>query len=380
MQSNPETYSIPNREIASGYRRATQIALASPWTPLVASRFRDFAIFRPHRCVLTRNPFVVPLRPVSKLPNVLRLATRGSLLARTQSGIVAASLERLHPGLRVELIIFKTTGDQITSQPLHEFGGKGLFTKELEQALLDGQVDLAVHSFKDMPTTMPLVAQEELMIAAVPVREDPRDVLVSSRPTSVADLTQGAKVGTGSLRRRSQLLHARPDLHIEPIRGNIDTRLRKQREGQFDAVVLAMAGIRRTDLYDAAVMSPIDSTIVLPAPGQGALALQCRRNDEITRKLLAGLNDAETAACVEAERALVALLNGDCLSPIAALANIIDGRIWLRSAVGGRGGTLPVLVSQGDSPVADPSGAALAAYNLLVSAGVNQLLHGNLPD
>ncbi|HZK82336.1 MAG TPA: hydroxymethylbilane synthase, partial [Humisphaera sp.] len=253
----------------------------------------------------------------------LRLGTRGSLLARTQSGIVGRMLEQAHPGLTIELITFKTSGDQITERPLHEFGGKGLFTKELEQALLAGQIDFAVHSYKDMPTTMPLVEQEELMVVAVPVREDFRDVLVANRAITIAELPQGAKIGTGSLRRRCQLLSRRPDLIIEPIRGNIDTRLRKQREGQFDAIVLAMAGIRRVGLFDSQTMLPIGPDDLLPAPGQGALALQCRRSDSRTRELLMVLMDERTAVCVKAERELVRLLNGDCLSPIAALGEII---------------------------------------------------------
>ncbi len=198
-------------------------------------------------------------------PPPLRLGTRGSLLARTQSGLVARMLESAHPGLRVELIIFKTSGDQITERPLHEFGGKGLFTRELEQALLDSQIDFAVHSFKDMPTTMPLVDGTNLIVAAVPGREDPRDVLVSDRPMSLADLPPGATIGTGSLRRRCQILASRPDVTVEAIRGNVDTRLRKRREGKFDAVVLAMAGIRRVGLYDADTMMPIDAQTLLPA-------------------------------------------------------------------------------------------------------------------
>jgi hydroxymethylbilane synthase len=310
-------------------------------------------------------------------PSILRLGTRGSMLAKTQSGMVAAALERAHPGLRVELIVFKTSGDQITEKPLHEFGGKGLFTKELEQALLDKQVDFAVHSFKDMPTTLPLVEQTNLIVAAVPMREDPRDLLVAARPMTIADLPHGAKVGTGSLRRRCQLLAARPDLQIEPIRGNIDTRLRKQREGQYDAVVLAMAGIRRAGLFDPATMQPIDPAILLPAPGQGALALQCRRDDMPTRELLAALSDAETAACVEAERALVALLDGDCLSPIAALAEVRGGELLLECAVGGRGGAPPLLLAQGRGPVSDPPAAARKAFDGLAGEGVMTLLHGH---
>src|SRR3954469_3456163 len=178
-------------------------------------------------------------------PHQLRLGTRGSLLARSQSQMIADELMRLHPGLRVELIIIKTSGDQVQDKPLADIGGKGLFTKELEQALLDRHVDFAVHSFKDVPVTMPLVDQADLIIAAVPKREVPFDALISLKAKSIADLPQGAKIGTGSLRRRAQLLELRPDLVIENIRGNVDTRVRKMKSGEFDAVILAVAGLRR---------------------------------------------------------------------------------------------------------------------------------------
>ena len=307
----------------------------------------------------------------------LRLGTRGSLLARTQSGLVAELLRHAHPGLAVELVVLKTTGDQITDKPLHEFGGKGLFTKELEQALLDDRVDFAVHSFKDMPTTMPLVDQVGLIVAAVPRREDPRDLLVADRVMTLNDLLVGAKVGTGSLRRRCQLNALRPDLVIGPIRGNIDTRLRKQREGQYTAVVLAMAGVKRAELFDAGRMSPIDVDVVLPAPGQGALALQCRRADQRTRDLLAVLNDPITAACVQAERALVALLKGDCMSPIAALAEAVGNRLMLRAAVGGHGGKPPVVKGDGES--SDLGTKRCGGYRVCESCragAMERLLHG----
>lgn len=180
----------------------------------------------------------------------LRLGTRGSRLARMQSQWVADELERLHPGLRVAMEIITTTGDQIADRPLHEAGGKGLFIRELELALLDGRIDLAVHSYKDVPVTMPLVAQEKLVIAATPVREDPRDVMISTRAASLADLPAGSRVATGSLRRRCQLLAAHPTLNIVPVRGNIDTRLNKLAAGDYDAMVLALAGLRRGGLYD----------------------------------------------------------------------------------------------------------------------------------
>jgi hydroxymethylbilane synthase len=273
----------------------------------------------------------------------LRLGTRGSMLARTQSGWVARELEARNPGLRVELVIVQTSGDRITDRPLHAFGGKGLFTKELEQALLAGSVDFAVHSYKDVPVTMPLVETAELIIAAVPAREDARDAWVSTRFRSLADLPPGAKVGTGSLRRRCQLLARRPDLLIEPIRGNIDTRLRKLRDGEYEAIILAMAGLKRASLFDPQIMSALEPEVMLPAAGQGALALECQRDNMDVRRVLESMHDAFTASCVNAERAIVQGLNGDCHSPIAAFAALRGKEMHLSVAVGARDGHPPLL-------------------------------------
>ena len=303
-------------------------------------------------------------------PNVLRLGTRGSLLARTQSQLVADELVRRHPGLRIELVTIRTSGDRITDRPLYDVGGKGLFTKELEQALLAEEVDFAVHSFKDVPVTMPLVDTADLVIAAVPTRADPRDVLVMHDP-SRADLPDGAKVGTTSLRRRAQLLEAGSNLTILPLRGNIDTRLRKVRDGEYDAIVLAMAGLLRAKLYDPSCMKALDPESMLPAPAQGALALQCRRGDSRTRDLLAAVDDANTAACVAAERRVVAALNGDCHSPIAALAEIGvgGGEMRLRAAVAGRDGLPPVVRASVRGPASDAAGLVAEAVRLLFSRG-----------
>jgi hydroxymethylbilane synthase len=253
-------------------------------------------------------------------PTTLRLGTRGSLLATAQSRLVIEQLRALHPHVTVELVTIKTTGDRITDRPLYEEGGKGLFTKEIEQALLDGRIDFAVHSFKDVPVTMPLVDQSRLTFAAVPAREDVRDVLVAPRSMRLEELPRGARVGTSSLRRAVQLRAIRADLEPVPIRGNIDTRLRKLRNGEYDAIVLAMAGLKRAALYDPATMSMIEVEQMLPAAGQGALVLQCRRDDVQTMRLLSPLNDPATAACVAAERRLVELLGCDCHSPVAAYA------------------------------------------------------------
>ena len=308
-------------------------------------------------------------------PIPLRLGTRGSLLARTQSQWVADELMRIDCKLRVELRIFKTSGDQVTDGPLHEVGGKGLFTKELEQALLAGEIDFAVHSYKDVPVTMPLVDQSDLIVAATPKREDPRDVLATrSAPSKLADLPRGARVGTGSLRRRCQLLATRPDFIIEPVRGNIDTRLRKLRDGQYDALVLALAGLRRTGLFDPSTMTVVDTDELLPAPGQGALALQCRRRGQRTREILGSLNDPDTAASVAAERALVSLLEGDCRSPIAALATVEADTLVLRAAVGARGGDPPVVRASVRTSKASLDEAAKAVFKDLDARCVRSML------
>ncbi|HEX8324652.1 MAG TPA: hydroxymethylbilane synthase [Tepidisphaeraceae bacterium] len=287
-------------------------------------------------------------------PIVIRLGTRGSLLARTQSQQVADSVMRATPGVRVELVILKTTGDRVQDRPLADLGGKGLFTKELEQALLAGTVDFAVHSYKDVPVTMPLVDASELAIVAVPPREDARDVLVTrGGAASVACLPPSAKVGTGSLRRKCQLLAQRTDLIVEGVRGNIDTRLRKLEAGEFDAIVLAAAGLKRAGLYNPASMTLLDPTDMVPSPGQGALAIQCRRDDVHTIGLLRALHDPVTERCVNVERQVVQALNGDCHSPIAAYAVERQGRIVLRIAVGGTDGAGPVRRALQDKSVAE---------------------------
>jgi hydroxymethylbilane synthase len=318
-------------------------------------------------------------------PHTLRLGTRGSLLARTQSGLVAAELMRRHPGLHVELVIIKTSGDRIQNRPLHEFGGKGLFTKEIEQALLAGDVDFAVHSMKDVPVTMPLVDTSDLTFAAIPAREDARDVIVlgpslAARVATHFDaahlrtLPSNVRIGTSSLRRRCQLRAILPDAVIEDLRGNIDTRLGKLRDGQYDAIVLALAGLKRAALWDPSVMSPFSRSAMLPAAGQGALALQCRRSDIKTVAALAALEDQTTRRCVETERRLVELLNGDCHSPIAALAEVAGDALTLAAAVGGRDGSGPVLQASATAPVAQAASAAEAVHRQLVAQGAPQIL------
>jgi len=305
---------------------------------------------------------------------LLRLGTRGSLLARAQSQMVADELMRLHAGLRVELLIIKTSGDQVQDKPLADIGGKGLFTKELEQALLDQHVDFAVHSFKDVPVTMPLVDQTDLIIAAVPKRESPFDALISLKAKSIIELSPGAKIGTGSLRRRAQLLEHRPDFVIENIRGNVDTRVRKMKSGEFDAVILAVAGLRRSGLFDPAIMSPL--TGMLPAAAQGALAIQCRREDAQTREILGSMEDAGSRRCVECERAVVQALQGDCHSPIAALATIQGSDLSLQAAVAARDGVPPVLRAHASTPMDRWQDCVRSVTESLIAQGAPKILQG----
>ncbi len=245
----------------------------------------------------------------------LRIGTRGSALALRQSEWVASELRRLNPGLEVALAVIKTRGDQIIDRPLTEVGGKGLFVKEIESALLAGDVDLAVHSLKDVPTETP----EGLALIAFPPREDPRDVLVCRDASGLADLPPGAQVATSSLRRMAQLKHVRPDLAFVPIRGNVDTRLRKLREGEADAVVLAGAGLVRLGLAEV-ITEWLSTDLSVPAAGQGILCLEGRADDAWTRALVAPLDSPASRTCAEAERAVVAALEGGCEIPLGVLA------------------------------------------------------------
>jgi hydroxymethylbilane synthase len=259
----------------------------------------------------------------SKSP--LRLGTRASPLARWQAGWVADQLAA--QGVAVELVPITTQGDVHTG-PLGQIGGQGLFTKELQRALLEGQIDLAVHSLKDLPTA----AVPGLVLAAVPARESTADCLLCRQAESLDALPQGARVGTGSLRRKAQLLHHRPDLVIEEIRGNVDTRLRKLEQGQYDAIVLAEAGLRRLGLAER-ITQILPRAIMLPAVGQGALGLETRADDAATQQAVKPLDDRATRAAVLAERALLAALRAGCLAPVAALAELQQDQLVLTAAV-----------------------------------------------
>lgn len=272
------------------------------------------------------------------------------MLALSQSRQVAAALERAHPGLAVELEVIRTTGDKQqswkeTPAALGASGGKGIFVKEIEDALLEGRIDAAVHSMKDMPTEMPA----GLGIVCVPLREDPRDVLISRGGGALEDLPRGARLGTGSPRRISQLKSARPDLEFVPIRGNVDTRLGKVTGGELDGVVLAAAGLARLGLTEVAA-HPLSPSLCLPAPGQGALAIESRRNDAPVVELLRTLHDPETATRVDAERSFLEALGGGCLVPAAALAELRGDRIRLDVLVARPDGSMVIRASvEGDA-------------------------------
>ncbi len=262
---------------------------------------------------------------------VLRIGTRGSKLALTQAGLVRACLAAAVPALAapdaIEIVVIRTTGDVIQDRPLSEAGGKGLFVKEIEEALLDRRIDAAVHSMKDMPTAQPA----GLVIAAYLPREDARDVLIAGDVRRIADLRQGAVVGTSALRRRAQLLHLRPDLQLVNLRGNVDTRLAKRAAGEVEATVLALAGLKRLGLTH--VGTPIPEAEMLPAVGQGAICIECRADDTNTLAALAAINHADTATCVNAEHAMLAVLDGSCRTPIAGHAVIASDGLRLRGLI-----------------------------------------------
>jgi len=292
----------------------------------------------------------------------LRLGTRASALARWQADWVAAWLTG--SGVEVELVPITTRGDQQQQGPLGSLGGQGLFTKELQRALLDDRIDLAVHSLKDLPTD----EVPGLCLAAVPQRGPVGDVLVAREAADFQGLREGAVVGTGSLRRRAQLLHAREKLDVRDIRGNVDTRLRKLADGEYDAIVLAEAGLVRLGL-DSQITQRLPASLMLPAVGQGALGVESRMDDESTRSALAALDDPATHAAITAERALLASLRGGCLAPIGAWAQLLDGaRLSLAAAVLSADGQQRLLaedeVELAGSQLSGTSGELATAVNL----------------
>jgi len=278
------------------------------------------------------------------------LASRGSPLALQQSRWVKAEIERLTPDSRVDILIIRTTGDRMTQQPLPQIGGKGLFTKEVEDALLDRRADLAVHSLKDLPTELP----DGLILAAVPKREDSRDALLSRDRILLKELRHGAVVGTSSIRRAAQLKRLRPDFQIEPLRGNLDTRLRKLHEGPLDAIVLAVAGLRRLGL-DSQITEILPEDVLCPAVGQGALGIEARADDRRTLRALAALEDPWARLSVTAERSLLQALGGGCQIPIAASVARQDDRVRLTAIVVSPDGSELISSSEVSEPVAGGS-------------------------
>jgi len=256
------------------------------------------------------------------------IGTRSSKLALWQADYVMECLQKKYPELHVEKKLMTTKGDKILDAPLAKIGGKGLFTKELEQDMLAGGIDIAVHSLKDMPTEVP----DGLIITAITKRYDPGDAFVSNKVASLAELPQGAVVGTSSLRRKAQLLHARPDLEIRDLRGNVNTRLRKLDAGEYDAAVLAVAGLRRLG-FGGRITEVLPKSMILPAVGQGALAIEAREDDAETRELVAFLNDEATVACAKAERAFLARVEGGCQVPVGVYATPEDGGLHVEAVI-----------------------------------------------
>jgi hydroxymethylbilane synthase len=299
---------------------------------------------------------------------IVKIGTRGSKLAVSQSNWVKAKIERAHPEVHVKLVLIRTTGDRILNSPLSKIGGKGLFVKEIEESLLKKQVDLAVHSMKDVPAELP----PGLTLCCFPAREDPRDALISHNDKALEDLPGGTRVGTGSLRRASQLMHLRPDLDIQPLRGNVDTRLRKLDQGELQAIILATAGLKRLALSDR-ISQIITEKQILPAIGQGALGLEIREDNEVVAKLLGFLNHEETETIITAERAFLKALGGGCQVPIGALGGLNENGLCLTGLIADLDGTKLIrdhLV--GEKTQAEQIGDSLARR--ILTAGGNAIL------
>lgn len=302
------------------------------------------------------------------LEKTLKIATRQSPLALWQANYVKDRLQQLYPDLTIELVPMVTKGDVILDSPLAKIGGKGLFVKELENALLTKEADIAVHSMKDVPMQFP----EGLGLAVICQREDPRDAFVSHSYRTFAELPQGAVVGTSSLRRQCQLKALRPDLDIRSLRGNVGTRLSKLDNGDYDAIILASAGLIRLGLADR-IASFIDVEQSLPAAGQGAVGIECRTNDMQVQALLAPLADAETTYCVRAERAMNNHLQGGCQVPIGGYAVLQQGQLYLRALVGDIDGSR-IIRAEGKSPVENAEVLGVQIAEQLLAQGADKIL------
>ena len=302
------------------------------------------------------------------LEKTLKIATRQSPLALWQANYVKDRLQQLYPDLTIELVPMVTKGDVILDSPLAKIGGKGLFVKELENALLTKEADIAVHSMKDVPMQFP----EGLGLAVICQREDPRDAFVSHSYRTFAELPQGAVVGTSSLRRQCQLKALRPDLDIRSLRGNVGTRLSKLDNGDYDAIILASAGLIRLGLADR-IASFIDVEQSLPAAGQGAVGIECRTDDMQVQTLLAPLADAETTYCVRAERAMNNHLQGGCQVPIGGYAVLQQGQLYLRALVGDIDGSR-IIRAEGKSPVENAEALGVQIAEQLLAQGADKIL------
>jgi hydroxymethylbilane synthase len=298
----------------------------------------------------------------------IRIATRESQLALWQAYFIKAELERHHPGIVVEILGMKTKGDKILDVPLAKVGGKGLFVKELEQAMLEDRADIAVHSMKDVPMEFP----EGLGLSVICEREDPSDAFVSNHYNNLDELPQGAKVGTSSLRRQLQIKALRPDLQLLDLRGNVNTRLAKLDAGLYDAIILASAGLMRLDFHDR-IKSRLTDEQCLPAGGQGAVGVECRLSDAATMALLAPLHHADTADRVMAERALNKHLEGGCQVPIACFAELEGDQLWLRGLVGEVDGSR-VLTTEIRGSRKDAESLGVAAAEDLLAQGAGEIL------
>ncbi len=296
----------------------------------------------------------------------LVIATRQSRLALWQAEHIAARLRARHAGLAVELLPMTTRGDELLDRRLDEVGGKGLFVKELEVAMAAGRADLAVHSMKDMPAELP----PGFALAAITAREDPRDAFVSRRYAALGDMPPGASVGTSSLRRSAQLMERHPRLLVRVLRGNVDTRLAKLDRGEYDAIVLAAAGLTRLGLQER-IRARLSADESLPAPGQGALGIECVAAREDVRALLAPLADPASALCVRAERAVSRALGGSCTLPLAAYAQFSEDRLSLRALVASEDGTRVLRASAQGS---DPEAVGAAAAERLLAQGAGEVL------
>ena len=303
------------------------------------------------------------------MPNqLIRIATRMSPLAMWQAEQVGRLLQKAHLGLGVEFVGMATQGDKILDTPLAKIGGKGLFVKELEQGLLDGRADIAVHSMKDVPVSLP----DGLHLPVILEREDPRDAFVSNQYPNLEQVPEGAVLGTSSLRRQCQIAELRPDLKLVSLRGNVNTRLRKLDDGEFDGIVLASAGLKRLGLKKriSCILSPDQC---LPAIGQGAIGIECRTDDERVNRLLEVLDDHETAVCVQAERALNTRLMGGCQVPIAGYAVISHDMLFVRGLVGEPDGSR-VMRAEMRGGVAEAEALGIALAEELLGQGADQIL------